>query len=224
MKTLYILTVLVALVSVVSSVLIKKERCQFAKFPKYYTSCKNDATICSDSGGEFNPCEGDTPDPENMYFCTAEIPDIPELKRPWVKCSDECFDANSDPKEYDDTTSCSAVATTCKFPFKVNEKTYTNCTDDIVVEDDDVIITDKDGTKKQTFKWCATSVNENQIMKKDKWGRCDESTYKWESPAAGSGGLSGGAICGIIIGIIAALATVAVLVYSKKENKFCFQN
>ena len=78
----------------VGDVFIKKETCQFAKFPKYYTSCKNDATICSDSGGEFNPCEGDTPDPENMYFCTAEIPDIPELKRPWVKCSDECFDAN----------------------------------------------------------------------------------------------------------------------------------
>merc|ERR1711860_51389 len=94
MKTLYILTVFVALVSVVSSVLIKKERCQFAKFPKYYTSCKNDATICSDSGGESNPCEGDTPDPEIMYFWTADIPDIPELKRPWVKCSDECFDAN----------------------------------------------------------------------------------------------------------------------------------
>ena len=79
---------------ILGDIFIKKETCQFAKFPKYYTSCKNDATICSDSGGEFNPCEGDTPDPENMYFCTAEIPDIPELKRPWVKCSDECFDAN----------------------------------------------------------------------------------------------------------------------------------
>ena len=80
---------------------------------------------------------------------------------------------SADPKEYDDTTSCGAVATTCKFPFKVNEKTYTNCTDDIVVEDDDVIIIDKDGTKKQTFQWCATSVNENQFMKKGKWGICD---------------------------------------------------
>ena len=80
---------------------------------------------------------------------------------------------SADPKEYDDTTSCSAVATMCKFPFKVNEKTYTSCTDDIVVEDDDVIIIDKDGTKKQTFQWCATSVNENQFMKKDKWGICD---------------------------------------------------
>ena len=58
-------------------------------------------------------------------------------------------------------------------------------------------------------------------MKKGKWGRCDESTCKWESPA-GSEGLSGGAIAGIIIAIIAALATVAGLVYSKKENKFCF--
>ena len=80
---------------------------------------------------------------------------------------------SADPKEYDDTTSCGAVATTCKFPFKVNEKTYTSCTDDIVVEDDDVIIIDKDGTKKQTFQWCATSVNENQFMKKGKWGICD---------------------------------------------------
>ena len=80
---------------------------------------------------------------------------------------------SADPKEYDDTTSCSADATMCKFPFKVNEKTYTSCTDDIVVEDDDVIIIDKDGNKKQTFQWCATSVNENQFMKKDKWGICD---------------------------------------------------
>ncbi len=73
----------------------------------------------------------------------------------------------------------------------------------------------------ESFQWCATSTNTDGRMKKGKWGRCDVSTCKWESPA-GAGGLGGGAIAGIIIAIIAALATVAGLVYSKKENKFCF--
>ena len=91
---------------------------------------------------------------------------------------------SADPKEYDDKTSYSADATMCKFPFKVNEKTYTSCTDDIVVEDDDVIIIDKDGTKRQTFLWCATSVNENQFMKKGKWGICDLKTKDEPKPSS----------------------------------------
>ena len=59
--------------------------------PNFYTSCKNDAEICSGSGGEADPCEGDTPDPETDYFCTADIPDGQDQKKPWVKCSNECF-------------------------------------------------------------------------------------------------------------------------------------
>ena len=48
--------------------------------PNFYTSCKNDAEICSGSGGEADPCEGDTPDPETDYFCTADIPDGQDQK------------------------------------------------------------------------------------------------------------------------------------------------
>lgn len=74
-------------------VYIKKHKCMFAQVnPNFYTSCKNDAEICSGSGGEADPCEGDTPDPETDYFCTADIPDGQDQKKPWVKCSNECFD------------------------------------------------------------------------------------------------------------------------------------
>ena len=75
---------------------IKQEQCQFATVaPVYYTTCKNDDTICSGGGGESDPCEGDSPDPEEMKFCTAkmaEISDLTDAQKPWVKCSDECFD------------------------------------------------------------------------------------------------------------------------------------
>ena len=74
---------------------IKQEECQFATVaPVYYTQCKNDDTICSGGGGESDPCEGDSPDPEEMKFCTAKMPEISDLtdaQKPWVLCSDECF-------------------------------------------------------------------------------------------------------------------------------------
>jgi len=197
---------------------IKKEQCQFSTVgPKFYASCENDDTICSGGGGEIIKCEGDSRDPEDMKFCTAKMPDINDLRekqKPWVLCSDECFDG-SEPKEYDDKHGCSAEVRQCKFPFKFNGKEYKECTNDLLHESED------NSKTVESFKWCATSTNTDGRMKKGKWGRCDVSTCKWESPA-GSGGLSGGAIAGIIIAIIAALATVAGLVYSKKENKFCF--
>ena len=75
---------------------IKEEQCQFATVaPVYYTQCKNDDTICSGGGGESDPCEGDSPDLENMKFCTAKMPEISDLtdaQKPWVLCSEECFD------------------------------------------------------------------------------------------------------------------------------------
>ena len=74
----------------------KQEQCQFATVaPVYYTQCKNDDTICSGGGGESDPCEGNEPDPEEMMFCTAkmaEISDLTDAQKPWVKCSEECFD------------------------------------------------------------------------------------------------------------------------------------
>ena len=67
---------------------IKQEQCQFATVaPVYYTTCKNDDTICSGGGGERDPCEGDSPDPEKMKFCTAKMPEISDLtdaQKPWV--------------------------------------------------------------------------------------------------------------------------------------------
>ena len=75
---------------------IKQEQCQFATVaPVYYTTCKNDDTICSGGGGESDPCEGHSPDPEEMKFCTAkmaEISDLTDAQKPWVLCSEECFD------------------------------------------------------------------------------------------------------------------------------------
>ena len=59
---------------------IKQEQCQFATVaPVYYTQCKNDDTICSGGGGESDPCEGDSPDPEEMKFCTAKMAEISDL-------------------------------------------------------------------------------------------------------------------------------------------------
>ena len=76
--------------------LIKEEECQFATVaPVYYTQCKNDDTICSGGGGESDPCEGDSPDPEEDMFCTAkmaEISDLTDAQKPWVLCSQDCFD------------------------------------------------------------------------------------------------------------------------------------
>jgi len=81
---------------------IKQEQCQFATVaPVYYTTCKNDDTICSGGGGESDPCEGDSPDPEEMKFCTAkmaEISDLTDAQKPWVLCSEECFDGCSPKK------------------------------------------------------------------------------------------------------------------------------
>ena len=55
--------------------------------PVYYTQCKNDNTICSGGEGESDPCEGDSPDLEEMKFCTpkmAEITDLTDAQKPWV--------------------------------------------------------------------------------------------------------------------------------------------
>ena len=92
----------------------------------------------------------------------------------------------AEPREYNTTTSCSTEASMCQFPFKVKNssgdvKEYTDCTDDIIPCNDgndecpneEFAIVTVGGIKKQKFKWCATSVNDNRIMKKKKWGICD---------------------------------------------------
>ena len=76
----------------------------------------------------------------------------------------------AEPKEYDDKTGCSAVASECKFPFKFNDKEYNECTNDVIFEDEDNLKT------KEDFHWCATSVNNDRRMKKGKWGICDPRT------------------------------------------------
>ena len=76
----------------------------------------------------------------------------------------------AEPKEYDDKTGCSAVASKCKFPFKFNDKEYNECTNDVIFEDEDNLKT------KEDFHWCATSVNNDRRMKKGKWGICDPRT------------------------------------------------
>ena len=43
---------------------------------------------------EYDACEGDSPDPEEMKFCTAkmaEISDLTDAQKPWVLCSEDCF-------------------------------------------------------------------------------------------------------------------------------------
>merc|ERR1711953_988057 len=160
---------------------IKQEQCQFATVaPVYYTTCKNDDTICSGGGGESDPCEGDSPDPEEMEFCTAKMPEISDLtdaQKPWVLCSEDCF-VGSNPKNYTETTGCAAKVRQCKFPFIFNDKEYTECTNDLLFE------SDYDDRTEESFKWCATSTNSDGSMKKGKWGRCDEATCKWESQAS----------------------------------------
>merc|ERR1712062_1959 len=193
---------------------IKQEQCQFATVaPVYYTTCKNDDTICSGGGGESDPCEGDSPDPEGMKFCTAkmaEISDLTDAQKPWVLCSQDCF-VGSDPQNYTATTGCAAEVRQCKFPFKFNDKEYTKCTNDLLFP------SDSDDRTEENFNWCATSTNSDGSMKKGKWGRCDEAACKCVGPE--TGGLSGGAIAGIIIAIIAALGGAAGgVVYAKKNN------
>jgi len=192
----------------------KQEQCQFATVaPTYHTQCKNDDTICSGGGGESDPCEGDSPDPEGMKFCTAKMPEISDLtdaQKPWVLCSQDCF-VGSSPQNYTATTGCAAEVRKCKFPFKFNDKEYTKCTNDLLFP------SDSDDRTEENFKWCATSTNSDGSMKKGKWGRCDEATCKCVDPE--TGGLSGGAIAGIIIAIIAALGGAAGgVVYAKKNN------
>ena len=83
---------------------IKQEQCQFNTIHTFYTndlynSCKNDETICrlqsmAVDDPEYDACEGDSPDPEEMKFCTAkmaEISDLTEAQKPWVLCSEDCF-------------------------------------------------------------------------------------------------------------------------------------
>merc|ERR1711988_966587 len=145
--------------------------------PCLLLQCKNDDTICSGGGGESDPCEGDSPDPEEMKFCTAKMPEISDLtdaQKPWVLCSKDCF-VGSNPKNYTETTGCAAKVRQCKFPFVFNDKEYTECTNDLL------FASDYDDRTEESFKWCATSTNSDGSMKKGKWGRCDEATCKRES-------------------------------------------
>ena len=79
---------------------IKEEQCQFyTNSWSRYNSCKNDETICrlqsmAVDDPEYDACEGDSPDLEEMKFCTAkmaEISDLTEAQKPWVLCSEDCF-------------------------------------------------------------------------------------------------------------------------------------
>ena len=76
----------------------KKEQCKFPSEIDYFNECKNDAAICACSGNEAcSKCENDERDPDNLYFCEAEMSDLEVMKyefmsKPWVKCSDKCFD------------------------------------------------------------------------------------------------------------------------------------
>ena len=87
-----------SVVLIIQNVLARSKRSNVSLLhnvaPVYYTQCKNDDTICSGGGGESDPCEGDSPDPEEMKFCTAkmaEISDLTDAQKPWVLCSENCF-------------------------------------------------------------------------------------------------------------------------------------
>ena len=83
----------------------------------------------------------------------------------------------ADPKNYTATTGCAAEVRQCKLPFTFNDKNYTTCTNDLLFP------SDSDDRTEESFWWCATSTNSDGSMKKGKWGRCDEASCKWESPA-----------------------------------------
>ena len=123
------------------------------------------------------------------------------------------------PKSFGGNETCDAEEVECQFPFKYTnlsgeEKIAENCTNDALYEDDN-----NPGKTKEDFYWCATRVDGDGKMKKGKWARCEMSTCKWID----SGGLSGGAIAGIIICILALLGIAGGGTwYSKKQNKFCF--
>ena len=84
---------------------IKEEQCQFytnGRNGYTYSSCKNDdtrrddirrsLTVILDEG--YDLFGGDSPDPEEMMFCTAkmaEISDLTDAQKPWVLCSEDCF-------------------------------------------------------------------------------------------------------------------------------------
>ena len=76
----------------------KKEQCKFPSEMDYFNACKNDAVICTCSGNEAcDKCENDKRDPDNLYFCEAKMSDLTDPKyeymsKPWVKCSNNCFD------------------------------------------------------------------------------------------------------------------------------------
>ena len=74
------------------------------------------------------------------------------------------------PKNFTETTGCTAEVRQCKFPFIFHDMEYTECTNDLL------FISDYDDRTKESFKWCATSTNDDNSMKKGKWGRCDEAT------------------------------------------------
>ena len=123
------------------------------------------------------------------------------------------------PKSFGGNETCDAEEVECQFPFKYTnlrgeEQIAENCTNDALYEDDN-----NPGKTKEDFYWCATRVDGDGKMKKGKWARCEMSTCKWID----SGGLSGGAIAGIIICILALLGIAGGGTwYSKKQNKFCF--
>ena len=76
---------------------IKKEQCKFPSESDYFTECKNDAAICACSGNlACSKCPNYEQDPDNLYFCEAKMSDLDPkyewMSKPWVKCSNDCFD------------------------------------------------------------------------------------------------------------------------------------
>ena len=76
----------------------------------------------------------------------------------------------ADPKNFTETTGCTAKVRECKFPFTFKDTEYIECTKALLFE------SDYDDKTEESFWWCATSTNSDGSMKKGKWGRCDEAT------------------------------------------------
>ena len=113
--------------------------------------------------------------PKNHGFCALKIVllDVSFINNSSqvkyvLKIDFNQFTAN--PKNFTETTGCTAEVRECKFPFSFNDKEYTECTNDLL------FISDYDDRTEESFKWCATSTNSDGSMKKGKWGRCDEAT------------------------------------------------
>lgn len=74
------------------------------------------------------------------------------------------FENDEDPM----TVMCKTVPMKCQFPFTFKGKTYHECTNDLI-DDNEYDSSDE----QEQFLWCATQVEDDGTMVDERWGVCD---------------------------------------------------